>query len=96
MIHDTVAYLKSKRKKIFFDAEHFFDGFHHNPDYALSTVVTAQEAGADAIILCDTNGGTLTDDLMRIIMEVFSADFDKEPAIEHNLLDYLHKQQGQV
>ncbi|NQT95363.1 MAG: citramalate synthase [Candidatus Omnitrophica bacterium] len=70
MIKDTVSYLKSKKKKVFFDAEHFFDGYRHNPDYALSTILTAQEAGAEAVILCDTNGGMLTNDLERVVMEV--------------------------
>ena len=70
MIHDSVRYLKSKKKTVFFDAEHFFDGYAHNQDYALSTILAAQDAGCDAVILCDTNGGMLTNELMRIVMEV--------------------------
>jgi 2-isopropylmalate synthase len=63
MIEDTVACLKSHGRQVFFDAEHFFDGYQHNPDYALSTLRAAQGAGADCIVLCDTNGGTLPHEL---------------------------------
>ncbi len=70
MIYDTVKYLKSKEKTVFFDAEHFFDGYLGNPSYALKTLIAAQDAGSDTIILCDTNGGTLTHDLSRIISEI--------------------------
>ena len=58
MIHETIEYLKSHGRIVFFDAEHFFDGWKANPGYALSTVETAFKAGADRIILCDTNGGS--------------------------------------
>ncbi|UCH12770.1 MAG: citramalate synthase [Candidatus Omnitrophota bacterium] len=70
MIYDTVKYLKSKGKTVFFDAEHFFDGYFGNPSYALKTLIAAQDAGSDTIILCDTNGGTLTHDLSRVISEI--------------------------
>ncbi|NQT90044.1 MAG: citramalate synthase [Candidatus Omnitrophica bacterium] len=70
MIFDSVRYLKSKKLKVFYDAEHFFDGYRHNPEYAISTVLAAQEAGCDAVILCDTNGGMMTNDLERIVMEI--------------------------
>jgi 2-isopropylmalate synthase len=59
MIRDSVSYLKSQGREVFYDAEHFFDGFKANPEYALSTIRTAAEAGASMVILCDTNGGTL-------------------------------------
>ena len=59
MIADSIGYLKSKGLIVFFDAEHFFDGYRANPDYALNTIRAADEAGADCIILCDTNGGSL-------------------------------------
>jgi len=58
MISETVAFLKSEGRIVLFDAEHFFNGFSANPEYALSTVTAALEAGADRIVLCDTNGGT--------------------------------------
>lgn len=70
MIADSVRHLKRKRKKVFYDAEHFFDGYKANPDYALKTLLAAQEAGADCIILCDTNGGTLPREVKNIVLEI--------------------------
>jgi 2-isopropylmalate synthase len=55
---------------VIFDGEHFFDGFKSNPQYALSTLKAAQDAKADWIVLCDTNGGTLSDEIQTIIKEV--------------------------
>ena len=59
MIADSVKYLKSKGVEVLFDAEHFFDGYKANPDYAMKTLAAAKEGGADVLILCDTNGGSL-------------------------------------
>lgn len=59
MIFDSIAYLKRKGIKVFFDAEHYFDGFKANQEYALQVVKVAAKAGAEAVILCDTNGGSL-------------------------------------
>jgi 2-isopropylmalate synthase len=59
MIYETIHYLASQVPEVFYDAEHFFDGFAANPEYALQTIVTAAKAGAKLVILCDTNGGTL-------------------------------------
>lgn len=59
MIYDSIRYLKRKGHVVFFDAEHFFDGYRSNPEYALKTLKVAEEAGADLIVLCDTNGGML-------------------------------------
>lgn len=70
MIADSVGFLKKKKKEVFFDAEHFFDGYKINPEYALKAIRTAQNAGADAIVLCDTNGGTLTSEIKTIITEI--------------------------
>jgi 2-isopropylmalate synthase len=67
MISDTIEYLKSKKKQVFFDAEHFFDGYKANAEYALKTLMAAQGAGADGIVLCDTNGGMLTCELSDIV-----------------------------
>jgi 2-isopropylmalate synthase len=67
MIRESIVYLKKKGKKVFFDAEHFFDGFKDNVGYALKVVKTAEEAGAQGVILCDTNGGTLTSEIYEII-----------------------------
>ncbi|MBI4633008.1 MAG: citramalate synthase [Deltaproteobacteria bacterium] len=72
MIRDSVAYMKSKGKEVFFDAEHFFDGYKNNPRYASRTIEAALDAGADMIVLCDTNGGTMPHELAAIIGEIFS------------------------
>lgn len=70
MISDSVKFLKSKKREVFYDAEHFFDGYKRNPQYALRTVLAAQEAGADTIIFCDTNGGTMPHEVSEIIHEI--------------------------
>jgi 2-isopropylmalate synthase len=59
MIRDTIRYLKAQSREVIFDAEHFFDGYAANPGYALSVLLTADEAGADTVVLCDTNGGAM-------------------------------------
>ena len=70
MIADSIDYLKSKGLMVFFDAEHFFDGYKANPDYTLRTLKAADEAGADCIIPCDTNGGSLPHEVASIIEAV--------------------------
>ncbi|HXJ42016.1 MAG TPA: citramalate synthase [Bryobacteraceae bacterium] len=72
LISDTVAWLKKHGREVIYDAEHFFDGYIHNRDYALQTLAAARDAGADVLCLCDTNGGTLTDDLAAIVADVRS------------------------
>lgn len=85
MINDSVKFLKSKRRKVIYDAEHFFDGYKANPKYALKTIEAALEGGADNISLCDTNGGTLTFELVEIIEEVKKEFGDIELGIHaHN------------
>ncbi|MBI3013821.1 MAG: citramalate synthase [Candidatus Tectomicrobia bacterium] len=70
MIQDSVRFLKGRVDEVIYDAEHFFDGYKRNPEYALRTVRAAGEAGADCIVLCDTNGGTLPVELMEIFKKV--------------------------
>lgn len=70
MIGDTIAFLRPRLEEVMYDAEHFFDGFRANRDYALATLRAAEEAGAHWIVLCDTNGGTLPHDLVEVIREV--------------------------
>ncbi len=70
MISDSVAYLRSQGRRVFFDAEHFFDGFNANTDYALQCARAAAEAGAEAVVLCDTNGGTLPHRVRDIVARV--------------------------
>ena len=59
MVESSIIYLKSMNREVIFDAEHFFDGYKHNPEYAIDVITTAQNAGASTIVLCDTNGGCL-------------------------------------
>ncbi len=70
MITDTVSYLKNMGRKVIFDAEHFFDGYKANPEYALATITAAVEGKADVIVLCDTNGGLMPWDLSAILTAV--------------------------
>lgn len=70
MVEETVTYLKSKGREVIFDAEHFFDGYKNNADYALKVIKTAEDFGADAVVLCDTNGGCLPLDICSIVRGV--------------------------
>lgn len=70
MIEETVAYLKDQGREVIYDAEHFFDGYKRNPEYALKTIEAAQRGGADTIVFCDTNGGSMPDEVRRIIEEI--------------------------
>ncbi len=70
MVRESVAFLKAAGRTVFFDAEHFFDGFKADATYALEVCQAAVEAGADAIVLCDTNGGTLPHEVLRITGEM--------------------------
>ena len=70
MISDSVKYLKKQGRHVFFDAEHFFDGYEENPEYAIETLEAALEGGAECLVLCDTNGGTLTSQVFEIVEEV--------------------------
>ena len=70
MISDSVDFLRKQGRRVFFDAEHFFDGFNANPDYAMQTVKAAAEAGAECVILCDTNGGVLPHEIGDIVRNV--------------------------
>lgn len=66
LIGDSIAYLRSKNRRVFYDAEHFFDGYKADPDYALETVWRAVREGAERVILCDTNGGTMPWEIKEI------------------------------
>ena len=70
LISDTVSYLREHGREVVYDAEHFFDGYLANPSYALKTLEAAKMAGADVLCLCDTNGGTLPDQLGEIVRAV--------------------------
>ena len=70
MIADSVTYLCQQNRHVIYDAEHWFDGYKHNPDYALETIKAALSAGAEWIVLCDTNGGTLPHDISASVEAV--------------------------
>jgi 2-isopropylmalate synthase len=73
MIYDSVHYLKNKGLEVIYDAEHFFDGYKNNADYAIQTIKKAEEAGANWIVLCDTNGGSLPHEVSQIVAAVKKA-----------------------
>ena len=70
MIKDTILFLTSKGKKVIFDAEHFFDGYKSNPEYAVKALIAAKEGGAEVLTLCDTNGGCFPDEITEITKNV--------------------------
>ena len=70
MIEDTVRYLKEQGKEVIYDAEHFYDGYLDNADYAMSTLEAAQKGGADFLTLCETNGGKLVSPFQDITSKV--------------------------
>ncbi|MEG0641307.1 MAG: citramalate synthase [Clostridium sp.] len=70
MIEDTIKYMKNLGKEVIFDAEHFFDGYKNNREYAIKSLEYATNAGADFVVLCDTNGGTMPWEIQDIIKDV--------------------------
>ncbi|CAM5315874.1 Homocitrate synthase [Streptomyces glaucescens] len=72
MVRDTVAHLKAQGRRVFVDCEHFFDGYRANPEYAKSVVRAASEAGADVVVLCDTNGGMLPAQIQAVVATVLA------------------------
>jgi len=73
MILDSITFLCSQGRKIIYDAEHWFDGYKHNPEYAIETLRTAISAGASWLVLCDTNGGTLPHEVTAIVEAIYQA-----------------------
>ncbi len=95
IIANSIAFLKKHAEKVFFDAEHFFNGYKDNPEFAVKCLIAAQQAGADCLVLCDTNGGTLPSEVMSIIGQVkkkISAPFgihahnDSECAVANSVM----------
>jgi 2-isopropylmalate synthase len=70
MIDETIAYLRRQGREVIYDAEHFFDGYKHNPDYALKTLKAAMNGGAGIMVLCDTNGGTIPQHIESVVKQV--------------------------
>lgn len=84
IIEDSVRYMKQKVDQVMFDAEHFFDGFADDPEYALRVLKAAADGGADYLVLCDTNGGTMTEVLQKTVAQTLKA-VDRPIAIHaHN------------
>ncbi len=71
MVADSITFLKGEGREVFFDAEHFFDGYRRNPEFSLAVLEAAAVAGADCLVLCDTNGGSLPTDVERMVSEVY-------------------------
>ncbi len=70
MIASSIEYLKQHDRHVIYDAEHFFDGYKSNPEYAIKTILAAQNAGASTLVLCDTNGGSLPFEIQKIVSDV--------------------------
>lgn len=87
MISDSIRFLAKQGLEVFFDAEHFFDGYKDNPEYALRCLLTAQDAGAKFLVLCDTNGGTIPQQISRIITEI-------KPKLKAELGIHCHNDSG--
>ena len=71
MVADSIAFLKGEGRQVFFDAEHFFDGYRRNPEFSLAVLEAAAVSGADCLVLCDTNGGSLPTDVERMVADVY-------------------------
>ncbi|HIK06445.1 MAG TPA: citramalate synthase [Trichormus sp. M33_DOE_039] len=76
MIRDTIEFFRSQGRRVIYDAEHWFDGYKHNQDYALQTLKVAMTAGAEWLVLCDTNGGTLPHEVSQSVQDVVKATGD--------------------
>ena len=84
MISDTIGFLKERDIEALFDAEHFFDAYKRNPEYALEALAAARDAGADWLVLCDTNGGMLPHEISQIVAQVRSMGFGPLSIHAHN------------
>ncbi|WP_445304915.1 citramalate synthase [Microcoleus sp. Pol12A6] len=73
MIRDTIQYLRSQGRRVIYDAEHWFDGYKNNRDYAIKTLEVADDAGAEWLVLCDTNGGTLPHEISEVVRDVLES-----------------------
>lgn len=84
MIRESIAYLKARGREVFYDAEHFFDGYKDDAEFAMATLAAAAEGGADILVLCDTNGGTMPDEVAAITASVESRFPGKVGIHTHN------------
>ena len=88
MVAESIEFLKAHDRRVFFDAEHFFDGYHSDPDFALDVLRAASDAGAERLVLCDTNGGMLPHEITRVIGDVRTA------LVEPSLGVHFHNDAG--
>jgi 2-isopropylmalate synthase len=84
MIRDTIEYLRANGRRVIYDAEHWFDGYKHNPAYALQTLETAFSAGAEWLVFCDTNGGTLPHEITQIVHAVIQQVTRENLSADHS------------
>ncbi len=82
LIRESVRFLKKHRREVMFDAEHFFDGYAVNAQYALTCLQTAVDAGADWVVLCDTNGGSLPQYVQKVVSNVVKAGMSAEAVVK--------------
>jgi 2-isopropylmalate synthase len=94
MIDDTIRFFRSQGRRIIYDAEHWFDGYKANPDYALQTLATALAAGAEWLVLCDTNGGTLPHEVSAIVKSVHDWLQEQSPSQKVGLGIHTHNDSG--
>jgi 2-isopropylmalate synthase len=87
MVRDSIAFARSEGRRVFFDAEHFFDGYRSNPEFAVRVLRAAEEAGAERLVLCDTNGGMLPSDVAEIVDAV-------APRVSTTLGIHVHNDTG--
>ena len=81
MIRDSVAYLVEQGREVIYDAEHFFDGWKANPNYASQTIAAAAEGGASMVVCCDTNGGSMPEEIAHYVQEAIKALPDSDTTV---------------
>lgn len=92
MIEDTIAYLRSQDRRVIYDAEHWFDGYKHNSSYAIETLKAAIRGGAEWLVLCDTNGGTLPHEIGAIVRDVVQTVKREDPTLQIGI--HTHNDSG--
>ncbi|CAD5929493.1 citramalate synthase [Planktothrix agardhii] len=94
MIADTIKFFRSQGRRVIYDAEHWFDGYKNNPNYALQTLITAAQAGAEWLVFCDTNGGTLPHEVTQIVRDAIQATKDLETPFPLQFGIHSHNDSG--
>ena len=94
MIEDTIKFFRSQGRRVIYDAEHWFDGYKNNPNYALQTLITAAQAGAEWLVFCDTNGGTLPHEITQIVRDAIQVTKDLETPFPLQFGIHTHNDSG--